>query len=65
MNSLDAENENVRRKIADTERYLDQLMVQEKALRDKILSYENENNRLDGDINATVEDINILDTRIF
>lgn len=40
-------------------------MVQEKALRDKILSYENENNRLDGDINATVEDINILDTRIF
>ena len=65
LNCLDGENENVRRKIADTERYLDQLIVQEKALRDKILSYENENNRLDGDINTTIEDINILDSRIF
>ena len=65
LNCLEGENENVRRKIADTERYLDQLTVQEKALRDKIMSYENQNNRLDGDINATMEDINILDSRIF
>ena len=64
LNCLEAENENVRRKIADTERYLDQLIVQEKALRDKIMAYENENNGLDGDITATIEDIGVLDNRI-
>lgn len=64
LNCLEAENENVRRKIADTERYLDQLIVQEKALRDKIMAYENENNGLDGDISATIEDIGVLDNRI-
>lgn len=42
------------RKIADTERYLGQLIAQEKALRDKVLAYEEENNKLDHDINETV-----------
>ena len=64
LHSLHGENENVMRKIADTERYLSQLIVQEKALREKILTYEGENNKLDNDINETTEDINILDGRI-
>ena len=54
LHVLHAENENVMRKIADTERYLGQLIAQEKALRDKVLTYEEENNKLDHDINETV-----------
>ena len=64
LNSLDHENDNVQKRIADTTRYLDQLLVQEKALRDKILVYENENNRLDGNINGVTEDIMVIDGRI-
>lgn len=52
------------RKMADTERYLNQLFAQEKALRDKILTFEEENNKLDRDINETIEDIGVLDARI-
>ena len=50
--------------MADTERYLDQLCAQEKALRDRILCFENENNNLDGEINTTIEDLGVLDGRI-
>lgn len=52
------------RKIGDTQKYLDQLMAQEQILKEKIISYENENNRLDQDINATVDDLAVLDNRI-
>lgn len=44
---------------------MDQLLTQERLLKEKIISYENENNNLDNDINTTVEDIAILDNRIF
>lgn len=33
-------------------------------MKEKIISYENENNRLDNDINATVDDLAVLDGRI-
>lgn len=52
------------RKIADTQKYLDQLLAQEQILKEKIISYENENNRLDADINAIIDDLAILDNRI-
>jgi len=65
LHQLDIQNEDILRKIADTQKYLDQLLAQEKLLKDKIISYENENNNLDNDINTTVEDIAILDNRIF
>ena len=35
-----------------------------KILKDKIISYENENNNLDNDINATSDDVASLDGRI-
>ena len=38
--------------------------MQEKALRDRIMAYENENNKLDGDINGINEDIIVIDSRI-
>lgn len=56
--------QDVNRKISDIEKYLDQLQAQERILKDKIISYENENNKLDNDINAIVEDLAILDNRI-
>jgi predicted RNase H-like nuclease (RuvC/YqgF family) len=40
------------------------LIFQEKALRDKILAYENENNGLDGEISSIYEDITVFDGRI-
>ena len=64
LHCLHGENENVQRKVADTERYLNQLFAQEKALRDKILTFEEENNKLDREINSTIEDISVLDARI-
>lgn len=57
-------NENVRRKIDDHQKYLDQLKTEEALLKDKIISYENENNQLDGDINATIDDITNLENQI-
>lgn len=50
-------NQSVGRKIDDLEKYQNQLKNQEDILKEKILSYENENNQLDGEINATIEDI--------
>lgn len=41
-----------------------QLKSEEALLKDKIIGYENENNQLDADINATVEDLNNLDGQI-
>lgn len=38
-----------------------QLKNEDALLRDKILGYENENNQLDADINATIEDLTALD----
>lgn len=64
IHSLDLDNESILRKIGDTQKYLDQLLTQEKILKEKIISYENENNNLDNDINATSEDIATLDSRI-
>lgn len=40
------------------------MLSQEKALKDKIIAYENENNNLDADINATMDDLAVLDSRI-
>ena len=57
--------QDVNRKIGDTEKYLDQLLAQERILKEKIISYENENNKLDNDINAIVDDLAVLDGRIF
>lgn len=57
--------QDVNRKIGDTEKYLDQLLAQERILKEKIISYENENNKLDNDINAIVDDLAVLDSRIF
>lgn len=53
------------KKIGETQKYLDQLLIQEKLLKQKIISYENENNNLDTDINTTQEDIAILDNQIY
>ncbi len=33
-------------------------------MKDKIISYENENNNLDSDITTTVDDISVLDGKI-
>ena len=41
LHELDLQNEDILRKIADTQKYLDQLLTQEKLLKDKIISYEN------------------------
>lgn len=57
--------QDVNRKIGDTEKYLDQLLAQERILKEKIISYENENNKLDNDINSIVDDLAVLDSRIF
>jgi len=40
------------------------LKNEENILKEKILSYENENNGLDGDINAIIEDISNLESQI-
>ena len=64
IHHLDLQNQDVARKIADTQKYLDQLLAQEQILKEKIISYENENNRLDADINAIIDDLAILDNRI-
>ena len=41
LHQLDIQNEDIMRKVADTQKYLDQLLTQEKLLKDKIISYEN------------------------
>ena len=57
-------NDGVKRKIDELERYQGQLKQQESILKDKIISYENQNNGLDADINATVDDIGNLEAQI-
>lgn len=64
INQLDHHHQEVNYKIGDTQKYLDQLLAQEQILKQKIISYENQNNRLDNDINSTVEDLAVLDGRI-
>ena len=54
----------MRRKIDDIEKYQGQLKHEEAILKEKIISYENENNGLDQDINATVEDVGNLEGQI-
>ena len=54
----------MKRKIDDLEKYQGQLRHEEAILKEKILSYENENNGLDNDINATVEDVGNLEGQI-
>jgi chromosome segregation ATPase len=40
------------------------LKNEENILKEKILSYENENNGLDGDINSIIEDVSNLESQI-
>jgi chromosome segregation ATPase len=54
----------VRRKNDDLDKYAAQLKTEEAILKEKIISYENENNGLDADINATVDEIGNLDGQI-
>lgn len=58
------DNENVKKKIQDLQKYHLQLKAEDIVLREKIVNYENENNQLDSDINATIEDITVLDNNI-
>ena len=64
VKELQLNNDNVKRKIDDLEKYQGQLRHEEAILKEKILSYENENNGLDNDINATVEDVGNLEGQI-
>lgn len=48
----------------DLDKYSGQLKSQESILKEKIIAYENENNGLDGDINATVDDIGNLESQV-
>ena len=41
IHQLELQNEDIRCKIADTQKYLDQLVTQEQILKEKIISYEN------------------------
>ena len=43
---------------------MDQLKHEQAILKDRIINYENENNQLDADIDATIEDITVLDVGI-
>ena len=48
---LREDNDKVNRRLEELARYQEQLLLQEKILREKIQGYENENNELDGTIN--------------
>ena len=48
---LREDNDKVNRRLEELTRYQEQLLLQEKILREKIQGYENENNELDGTIN--------------
>jgi septal ring factor EnvC (AmiA/AmiB activator) len=48
----------------DLDKYAGKLKIEENVLKDKIISYENENNGLDADINATVEENGNLEAEI-
>ena len=64
VRELELNNDGVKRKIDDLEKYAGNLKNQEAILKEKIISYENENNGLDGDVNATIEDIGNLEAQI-
>lgn len=54
---MELDNDATRRKIDDLDKYSLKLKTEEGILKEKIMSYENENNALDGDINNLMEDI--------
>jgi chromosome segregation ATPase len=64
VKDLELNNDNVKRKIDDLDKYAGQLKNEESILKEKIISYENENNGLDSDINATVDDIGNLEAQV-
>jgi chromosome segregation ATPase len=57
IRDLASNNDIVKRKIEDFEKYLTKLKIEENALKEKIMGYENENNGLDEDLSAVVESI--------
>ena len=60
VRDLELNNDGVKRKIDDLEKYAGNLKNEEAILKEKIIAYENENNGLDGDVNATIEDVGNL-----
>ena len=43
------------------EKYLDQLEIEGKLLKEKITSYEESNNRLDNEINEVIQDVSEIE----
>ena len=54
----------MKRKIDDLEKYANNLKSEEAILKEKIISYENENNGLDADITATIDEVGNLEAQI-
>lgn len=63
VKGLELEKDSTRRKIDDLDKYSLQLKAEEGILKEKIMSYENENNGIDGDINQLNEDISNLEAQ--
>lgn len=61
---MEADNDSVARKIADSEKYLAQLDAEGKAMHDDLVGLENENNRLDGELQARSNDLANLEKNI-
>lgn len=54
---LREDNDKVSRRLGELEHYHQQLLLQEKILREKIQGYENENNELDTHINESCDEL--------
>ena len=61
---LAEDGDSVNRRLSDLGRYLDQLLVQEKILKEKIQNFENDNNDLDAGVNELCEALGDLDLNI-
>lgn len=64
LKNLECDHDSVNRKIGDLEKYLQGLDAEGKALRDKVLSFENENNGLDDEIGDLDKDLSSLERNI-
>ena len=53
---LDSENAKARNRMGEMEKYLEQLSIEGQLLKEKIASYEDNNNRLDNEINEVLQD---------
>lgn len=61
---LKEDNDSVGRRLQELEKYHEQLLLQEKILREKIQGYENENNELDAAINELCDSLADLELAI-